>query len=710
VLSLVLAGGAALIVASTIRMIVDCAVPSPIQDQWAQLVGLRSVTLSWLFSQHNEHRLLFPRLVFVADRWLVAETGAFSLGVSCGLQVGLVGLLAMLGWRARIQPGAPLIAAMAGVGGLLFWAVQYENQTWPFQVQFYAVVLTATGCFAAVASRATMANTAVAAALGFVAAFSLASGVMVPILAVALALWLRQPARNVAALVLAASGTFAAYLWGYQTPQGHTDPVHAITDPIGLIAYVGAELGAPFGNALRQLDRQPHMAAAIVIGGLGCAGWVACAWAVHRRPARNSGGLEHHPVERDQPSKTSSSIKGLGLSSDPRRSQKALVMTAAFVLAMTGLTAIGRLDFGVASAAASRYTTTSLLFWVCLLLLATALMPRAQGWAALATAALLGLAGLTQSRFVALAGVIAGDRALALPAIAAGVADTSLIRPIYPDAALPLFMGPTELSTRTGVFSQPWAQWIGTPLRDHVPITPAGQCAGRFSRATRIADPTYPGWRVEGTVSAPSRKRRSLIVLTGPDGRVRGYGVGDAGTTTLEASGPAGAPAGNGWAGALATVPPTSATAFVLLDHNTAACPLENAPEVVSPVMAELAGPAPPATPPGGAVDAINISDFVEVNGWALIQSTVGAPRLLIDTNLPIHTLTVTTVARPDAAAAMHDSRLDRAGFHIIMTLDPERPIPARPLVCLWSEDLVYGSHRLSSAPAPSGVGLACPG
>ena len=669
---------AVLIAASTIRMIIACAVPAPIQDQWAQLVGLRPVTLSWLVSQHNEHRLLFPRLVFVADRWLAAETGSFSLGVSVVLQAGLVGLLAFLGRRAGIRPGAAFLTALAGLVGLLFWAVQYENQTWPFQVQFYAVLLAATGCFAAVASRA---NTAmiVAAALGFVAAFSLASGVLVPILAVALAFWLQRPRRDLAVLGLAAAGTLVAYLWGYQTPEGHTDPVHAITQPVALAAYVLAELGAPFGNGLRQLTGKPSVAAAITMGAAGCIAFAACAWAVHRQQPRP-------------------------------RAAAALVTAGGFVMGMTGLTAVGRLDFGINSAAASRYTTASLLFWACLLLLATALRPRARICMAVVTAALLGGAAFTQPRFVVIADQLAADRTLALPALAARVGDEALIRPIYPDAAEPLSLWQTELSTRTGVFARPWAQWIGTPLRDHVAIVPAARCSGRFARATRIENASYPGWRVEGTVRAPSRKRRPMIVLTGPDGRIDGYGVGDADATTLEASGPAGALPRDGWAGALATVPPESAAAFVLLDGNTVACPLDNAPAVESPAVAELSGPAPPGTPLGGAVDAVTISDFVELNGWGLIQGGTGTPRLLIDTNLPVHSIEITTAERPDAAAAMQDSRLKRSGFHIIMTLDGARALPANPTVCVWSEDSIYGAHRLSPAPGPGGKGAICPG
>src|SRR4051794_40249319 len=43
----------------------------PFNDQWVNLAALRDAPktgwLQYLFSQHNEHRILFPRLVFLAD-------------------------------------------------------------------------------------------------------------------------------------------------------------------------------------------------------------------------------------------------------------------------------------------------------------------------------------------------------------------------------------------------------------------------------------------------------------------------------------------------------------------------------------------------------------------------------------------------------------------------------------------------------------------
>ncbi len=63
------------IAAHTIWMDVACWNAMPFGDQWSEIITGRPITWSWLFSQHVEHRLIFPRLVFLADSRLAADHG-----------------------------------------------------------------------------------------------------------------------------------------------------------------------------------------------------------------------------------------------------------------------------------------------------------------------------------------------------------------------------------------------------------------------------------------------------------------------------------------------------------------------------------------------------------------------------------------------------------------------------------------------------------
>ena len=658
---------AAWVATSTVQMVIACALPVTILDQWAQLVGSRRITLGWLVSQHNEHRLVFPRLVFIADRYLFAETGRLSLATSVALQAALVALLLRLGHEAGLRKRLDLAMAGAAVVALLAWGVQYENYTWPFQVQFFGVLLAAAACFAAVASAR---PSAVVVTLGFVATFTLSSGIAVPFLAAALATALRRPRGYVTVLWGAAVALLGCYLIGYQTPAEHTDPLQALQHPLALLRYAAAVLGSPFANAAAALSGVTSPALAQLIGLGGIVLLAVLTW----------------PLLRRRQSMPPAAV--------------ALLALCGFVLAMALLTALGRLRFGPASALVSRYTTPVLAFWACILLLGMIRLRR-PAWTATMIAALLALVAWTQPIFTRDAGHVAADRAIAMPALVAGVADAKVIAAVYDNPAIPLQVRLTQFATRTGVFSQPWAPWIGTRLFDHVRVTDPADCRGAFRAAVAIPDPAYPGWRVQGDLQEPSVKHgRQIIALTNKAGVIQGFGISDAGNTALTVGGPAGEPSQTGWVGAVTGADPTQLQAYALLDRFHAACPLHNAPQVQAALQVAVAGPPPPDATPAGSVDAVYIEQYVTIDGWALVQTASGTPSIRLDTNLPVHGATIAAVDRPDAAAAFKDSRLAKAGFRVVLMLDPARPMPAQPRLCLWSQDQVYGPHRLTMNPA----------
>jgi hypothetical protein len=657
---------AALVALDTARMVVECAVPVTILDQWAQLVGARTITLSWLFSQHNEHRLLFARLIFVADRWFFAETGKLSLAVSGAIQIGLLLLLLRLGRAAGLRSGVERALAATGVVALIAWAVQFENYTWPFQVQFFGIVLAAAACFAAVAMvRATVWGAALVVVLGFVATFTLSSGVAVLFVATALAIWLGRPKLYVAVVAIAAVAMLAGYLIGYHTPVEHSDPLVTLHHPVELLRYTAGVLGSPFASANAVATGMISPVLSEVIGAGGLLALVVLGWPHLRRGAAVSPAAA------------------------------ALVTLCVFVLAMSLLTALGRLKFGQSSALASRYTTPVVAFWACLLLLGMIRMRRPVV-AGVVIALLVLFIGWTQPGFVRIAQQVAADRAISMPALVAGVADAKVIAPIYDTPVVPLQVRLTQFSTRTGVFSQVWAPWIGTPLQDHTRLTDPARCDGQFDTAIRIDDKTYPGWRVLGELTRPSiDDGRQVMALTRPDGVIMGYGISDADTTTLTVAGPAGAPARTGWVGAVTGADPTQDKAFVLLDGFRTACPLRNLPQVETQVQVALTPSIPAQAIPGGSVDAVYLNQYVTIDGWALVQTKTGTPQINLDTNLPVQTATVASVARPDVAAALKDPVLAKAGFRVVLMLDPAKPVPSQVRLCVWSKDRVYGTRKL---------------
>ena len=182
--AVVVAGCGLFVIAVTLGMVVEGWSPAPFWDQWDNLVSGRPVTWAWLVLQHNEHRLLLPRLIFWLDHWLAAETNKVDFAASVLIQAALVVLLAWLALKDSVSSRVDAVWVWGLCLVFLFWATQYENFLWGFQVQFFGVGLAAAATFAVVAREpATALGAASAVLLGAAAAYTQASGVLVPVLA-----------------------------------------------------------------------------------------------------------------------------------------------------------------------------------------------------------------------------------------------------------------------------------------------------------------------------------------------------------------------------------------------------------------------------------------------------------------------------------------------------------------------------------------------
>ena len=484
------------VVASTAWMVWDAFIPVPIEDQWVQLVGERHVTLAWLWSQHNEHRLLIPRLVFVLDRVLAHETGALSLSISLAVQLTTCAVFVAVGpgWRSlRTCSGVVSAALIVALG---MWSVQYANQTWAFQVQFTSVSLATLVCLASAAAPVPSAGRLVVTLVsGAAAAVTLANGLAALPLAVCVALWTRQPRPHIAILSSASVALAAVYLIDYQTPPEHGDPLQTVRNPAAIVTYVLAYLGAPWAEALRTLIGQPQIEFSVVVGAVGLIAYAASC---------------------------------LGLARGRRPSAAiALAAMGGFALATALVTALGRLPFGIDAALTSRYATPAIAFWTSLGLLA-ARRPALARMAFPVAATVLLVVAVTQPRFATLARIESADRSLGIPALVAGVADAMLLGPIYPDADVPLAQRLTMFGTRTGPFAWPWASWIGTRLTDHVPPGRPMRRAFRPRHANRR--PELPGLAGGRTARRGQARRHRPDRPGGHDRRFRpAAGLGYAG-------------------------------------------------------------------------------------------------------------------------------------------------------------------------------------
>ncbi len=541
----------------TLWMVLTCWDPLPFGDQWSEIVTGRPITWAWLYSQHMEHRILVPRLIFLLDRWLAAETNRLNYAVDFAIPAGLALLVFRVSHGAGLRDRWARLWAAGICLSLLLWAGQYQNFVWGFQVQFFGVVLASAAVFAVLALRAESAWTlAWVVLLECVAAYTLASGVLAGFLAVPLAFVLGRSRRFTAALTVSALAVLASYLIGYHTPAMSSDPFGAWHHAGGIAIYVLVALGAPLANlVLMHAPFGIGFAACAAAGLLGAYGFCRLAWTM----ARERAALQPH--------------------------QAMLMTLAAFVACMLLITAAGRYVKGMESALVSRYTTPAVTFWCCILLVLAARAARGGAGAASVMALALPLVllmGLSEGGNVAIAQNWVALRRAAAPAFLANVADIDLFRTIYavePDGTLAgsaaLQWEPALRAARTSVFAADWAGWLGTPLASHLTGTNANLCEGAMERLTQVQNVPVAGWRVVGWAAAMDGAPVRRIVLVDRRKIVVGFGVGGVDLPAIGLPGLAEtAHARHAWIGNFTAANQHDITAVALIGAGPIGCPL----------------------------------------------------------------------------------------------------------------------------------------
>ncbi|HEY0738676.1 MAG TPA: hypothetical protein VGD69_27405 [Herpetosiphonaceae bacterium] len=339
----------------------------PFADQWALLPLLErsyqgTLTLRDLWAQHNEHRLLFPRLIMLALARLSGWNTHVEMLANIALAAGIFGVLAYQLRATASMTKMAWIFLLPALSLAIFSLNQAENWWGGWNIQIFLNVLAVSASIVLLAQPAPSWWTlALAALCGFVATYSYSTGLLIwPIGALALLLtaargstrdWLRLGAWGVSGAIVIGS-FFYAYIWNEQAP-----PLAAIVrNPRPYLTYAAAYLGAPptrgaveylFGvitgdvRAICNLGDSDLCgyvnSAAITAGVTGLALFIVSSWALLRACSL--------PVL----------LPYLAL--------------GCYALSTGVLTSLGRAVYGNHQALAQRYATTATLFWIALLAL-----------------------------------------------------------------------------------------------------------------------------------------------------------------------------------------------------------------------------------------------------------------------------------------------------------------------------------------------------
>ncbi len=232
-------------------MVAIFGVNVPFFDQW-ELVSLfekyhdGQLAFSDFFAQHNEHRLLFPRLVM----FVLAEASSWNIQLEMFASVLLAGAALFFLYKTlayTIRNKMLRWLALASISIIFFSPIQWENWLWGWQIQWYLNIL---GLIVAVWAlgvwqASPLKRIVVATFAAIVATYSLASGFFVWVVCVPL-LWFVPSLRRWLWLwlVLAAAAIGSHYI-GYQDPMYSPSRMLFLDAPFAFAKYVATYLAHP---------------------------------------------------------------------------------------------------------------------------------------------------------------------------------------------------------------------------------------------------------------------------------------------------------------------------------------------------------------------------------------------------------------------------------------------------------------------------------
>ena len=529
----------------------------PIWDAWATIADWRMVragAYGWteLTRQHNEHRLLFPRLLFLLDQGLFAMSDRDLLAEIFALQAVTAGVLVRLAWR--LCADRRLVAILAGfVVVVLFSLDQEQNLTSGFQVQFVGV-FTAAALGALVYADGLdrlgakalgglprpggWRRLALAGGACIVATYTMANGVLLGFCFFVLATLLRAPWRAVLATLLGAIALAAAFFHAYALGPDNRSVAEILGEPLHYIAFFLAYLGSPAGPDVRIATGFGGAG----LAGLGIAAWRSAAWRSAAERPRSAAAA-------------------------------ALVAVMGFVAASACATAFGRAQYGIDDAFETRYVTPAAVFWCAFVAFWFAEIPRRA----------VPVRPTVHARYLALA-------ALMVWLVANAVVQEAAEWPLMVDRTIAirqfrdsLWSGlydldassyenntdrqirhllPFMAAERLSLFAAAEPRERGLPLASIGTTAPAGTCSGTLEAKS---DPKLgrDGVRMTGTAwdldgNGPVRR----ILTVGSDGTVSGFGSPDR---------PVGRP--RGWTGYATAAPGQPIEAYAVL-HDGRLCRL----------------------------------------------------------------------------------------------------------------------------------------
>jgi hypothetical protein len=522
-------------------------------DQWLDLPHYIHLVngpfkFSELFALHNEHRIFFPRLIFIADLYLDNDRDRINVIFTVLFQ--FLHLFLLLSIFQRTRPSHYIFSAGAGLAAILMFSLgQFQNFLSGFQVQFVGVGLAASAAFMFFVKAIGRADAGLsywrfafcAYAMFVIATFSMSNGILAGIVLILLGLLVKAPIKLTLQSVAITAFLAIAYFAHFHTEAQATifdfvkkNPFHSITFATLYLGVVVSSLG---------------VTANMLLGALGLVATIAGFW-------RLASGGERNPA---------------------RITLLAIIFFVAGTAAMTGF---GRsLMLGADMSLPTRYFTPAAVFWISQIFywqsVASQSSKRYQYTLGLAALAVFLGTGAVAAHFNGWseARKRAHDVQYPSDALLSNVDDRSALLNLFWESQWFEDGVPFLRAHHLSLFATRDARLLGQRIDDAYAITAPTDCRGAIDFiGPEAPDVLPPGEATDGWAWNPADNRPvDRILLTNRSGKIIGFATGSWDRTDVANFMPTGRTELTGWRGFLRTDPDdTVAVAYAVLSRKKA--------------------------------------------------------------------------------------------------------------------------------------------
>jgi len=249
-------------------------------DQWdfVPLIGKLysgTLTIGDLFAQHNEHRILFPRLIMLASAYFTHYDCVAEMYISWAIALAIMVLLFLM-VRKYLSDTKNMIIIFVPVAWMVYNLNQYQNILWGWQIQIYLCVFAMlASMYFLDATKDLDARFLLSVLFAFISSFSFLSGLLTWPAGVVL-LVTRDKKNNtnrLLAWLLSSMLTAILFFYHWSHPSYEPSVLYPVQHPDIALQYFLTILGSPWTSI-------PDFA--ILMGGIMILITIALVWLMAR--------------------------------------------------------------------------------------------------------------------------------------------------------------------------------------------------------------------------------------------------------------------------------------------------------------------------------------------------------------------------------------------------------------------------------------------